>query len=102
MVRGETIVSDGSFLPANISFKSSIEVIETIQQSSIHYLDELETEMSELPGYRPPITKEIQKRTLKSSTDRDGGYDVGAVHRWLELLKLDGYTAIRVYSSIPK
>ena len=163
MVRGETIVSDGSFLPANISFKSSIEVIETIQQSSIHYLDELEIEMSEMPGYQPPITKEIQKRTLKSSTDRDcgyinqknkkglgyltemtvdthrgiiigvdcypanhresdiilkhlkkqkemlpielktialdGGYDVGAVHRGLELLKLDGYTAIRVYQN---
>lgn len=27
----------------------------------------------------------------------DGGYDVGAVHRGLELLGMNGYTAIRVY-----
>ena len=42
IVTGETIVADGSFIPANISLKSSVEVIETIQQSSVHYLDELE------------------------------------------------------------
>lgn len=27
----------------------------------------------------------------------DGGYDVGSVHRGLELLGIDGYTAIRIY-----
>ena len=53
IVNGETMVADGSFLPANISLKSSIEVVETIQQSSIHYLSELEKEMSEQPGYQP-------------------------------------------------
>ena len=140
IVTGETIVADGSFIPANISLKSSVEVIETIQQSSVHYLDELEKEMSEIPGYQSPTTKEITKRSLKSSTDSDygiitgvdcfpanhresdiilnhvkkqketlplhlktialdGGYDVGAVHRGLELLGLDGYTAIRVYQN---
>lgn len=163
IVSGETLVADGSFLPANVSSKSSIETIEIIQQSSIHYLDELEKEMSEIPGYHPPLTKEITKRSLKSSTDPDcgyinqknkkglgyltemtvdtshgiitgvdcypanhresdlilnhikkqkktlplepkiialdGGYDVGAVHRGLELLGLDGYTAIRVYQN---
>ena len=62
IVSGETIVADGSFIPANISLKSSVEVIETIQQSSIHYLDELEKEMSEIPGYQSPTTKEITKR----------------------------------------
>lgn len=116
-------------------------------------------QMSELPGYQPPVTK----RSLKSSTDPDcgyinqknkeglgyltemtvdtdhgiitgvdcypanhresdiilnhiknqnetlpielktmaldGGYDVGAVHRGLELLGIEGYTAIRVYQN---
>lgn len=74
IVSGETMVADGSFLPANVSVKSSVEVIETVQQSSIHYLDELEKEMSELPGYQPSMTKEITKRSLKSSTDPDCGY----------------------------
>ncbi len=54
--------------------KSSIEVGETVQQSSIHYLDELEKEMSELPGYHPPAAKQIDKRSLKSTTDPDCGY----------------------------
>ena len=58
------MVADGSFLPANVSVKSSVEVIETVQQSSIHYLDELEKEMSELPGYQPSMTKEITKRSI--------------------------------------
>lgn len=164
IVSGETVVADGSFLPANVSLKSSIEVVETVQQSSIHYLDELEKEMSEIAGYKPPSTKEVTKRSLKSSTDSDcgyinqknkkglgyltemtvdtshgiitgvdcypanhresdiilnhikkqkealsidlkslaldGGYDVGAVHRGLELLGIDGYTAIRVYQKM--
>lgn len=29
----------------------------------------------------------------------DGGYDIGAVHRGLELLGIDGYTAIREYQN---
>jgi hypothetical protein len=29
----------------------------------------------------------------------DGGYDIGAVHRGLELLGIDGYTAIRIYQN---
>lgn len=61
VVSGDTVVADGSFLPANISLKSSVEVIETIQQSSIHYLEELEKEMSEIPGYQSPVIKEVVK-----------------------------------------
>lgn len=30
--------------------------------------------MSEIPGYKEPITKEVTKRTLKSTTDPDCGY----------------------------
>lgn len=29
----------------------------------------------------------------------DGEYDIGAVHRWLELLEVQGYTAIRKYQN---
>lgn len=29
----------------------------------------------------------------------DGGYDIGAVHRGLELLGINGYTAIREYQN---
>lgn len=29
----------------------------------------------------------------------DGGYDVGGIHRGLELLGIDGYTAISIYQN---
>ncbi len=29
----------------------------------------------------------------------DGGYDIGAVHRGLELLGINGYTAVRKYQN---
>lgn len=163
LVSGEMLVADGSFLPANISVQSTVNVVETIQQSSVQYLEELEQEMSCIPGYKIPEPKEVQKQTLQSKTDPDcryinqknkrglgyltemtvdtahgiitgvdcypanhreidiilehikkqkeelclsirtlaldGGYDVGAVHRGLELLGIDGYTAIRVYQN---
>lgn len=67
-------VADGSFLPANVSLKSSAESIEIIQQSTVHYLDELEAEMSAMPRYQTPVPVEVQKRTLKSMTDPDCGY----------------------------
>lgn len=51
--------ADGSFLPTNISTKSFVEIIETIQQSSIHYMDELEKEMSEFLGYQSTSTIEV-------------------------------------------
>jgi len=162
LVSGEA-VADGSFLPANISIKSTTESINIVQKSAIRYLDELEEEMSKLPGYHPPKPLEVEKRVLKSTTDPDcgyinqrskkglgyltemtvdtangivtgvdchpaniresdmllnhlkkqkenlgypihtlaldGGYDVGAIHRGLELLEIDGYTAIRVYQN---
>lgn len=74
LVSGDMFVADGSFLPANISVQSSIEATETVQQSSIKYLNELEKEMSELPGYQLPKPREIQKRTLQSRTDLDCRY----------------------------
>lgn len=51
LVSEDMLIANSSFLPANISVQSSIEVIETVQQSSVKYLNELEKEMSELPGY---------------------------------------------------
>ena len=61
IVTGEAIVADGLFIPANILVKSFVEVIETIQKTFIHYLDELEKEMSEILGYQSPTIKEVSK-----------------------------------------
>lgn len=159
IVSRETGVSDGSFLPSNVSWDSRYEAVETIQRSTIKYMEELETELSSMSGYKKPENVEVEKESLKSCTDPecgyihqarkkglgyltemtvdtshgiitgvdcypanqresdiilghlkgqpceyqeiglDGGYDIGAVHRGMELLGINGYTAIREYQN---
>jgi len=136
-------------------------VTETLKHSTIHYLDELDVELSRLPGYKKPEKIEKEKLLIKSKTDNDcgyihqerkkglgyltemtvdikhgiitgvdcypankresdiilkhlkmqmekssvqfgeialdAGYDVGAVHRGLELLNIKGYCSTRNY-----
>lgn len=159
IVSRETGVVDGSFLPSNVSKDSRYEIVETINHSTIKYMEELEEELSSMPGYKKPKNVEIEKEMLKSRTapecgyihqarkkglgyltemtvdtshgiitgvdgypanqresdiilehlkgqmcsyreiGLDGGYDIGAVHRGLELLGINGYTAIREYQN---
>lgn len=159
LVSGETGVADGSFLPSNVSWDSRYEAVETINRSTIKYMEELEAELSSMTGYKKPEDATAEKKSLKSRTDPecgyihqarkkglgyltemtvdtghgiitgvdcypanqresdiilehlkgqpckyqeiglDGGYDIGAVHRGLELLGLNGYTAIREYQN---
>lgn len=159
IVSGETGVADGSFLPSNVSWDSRYEAVETVQQSTVKYMEELEAELSSMPGYKEPEHVTREKEFLKSRTDPecgyihqarkkglgyltemtvdtshgiiigvdcypvnrkesdmilehlkgqpcnyqeiglDGGYDIGAVHRGLELLGIQGYTAIREYQN---
>ena len=159
IVSGETGVADGSFLPSNVSWDSRYEAVETVQQSTVKYMEELEAELSSMPGYKEPEHVTREKEFLKSRTDPecgyihqarkkrlgyltemtvdtshgiitgvdcypanrkesdmilehlkgqpcnyqeiglDGEYDIGAVHRGLELLGIQGYTAIREYQN---
>lgn len=159
IVSGETGVADGSFLPSNVSWESRYEAVETVQRSTVKYMEELEAELSFMPGYKEPENVKKEKESLKSRTDPecgyihqarkkglgyltemtvdtrhgiitgvdcypanqresdiildhlkgqsckyqeiglDGGYDIGAVHRGLELLGVQGYTAIREYQN---
>lgn len=159
IVSGKTGVADGSFLPSNVSWDSRYEAVETINRSTVKYIEELEVELSSMPGYKKPENVETEKESLKSRTDPecgyihqarkkglgyltemtvdtshgiitgvdcypanqresdiilnhlkkqpceyqeiglDGGYDIGAVHRGLELLGINGYTSIREYQN---
>ena len=161
IVTGETIVSDGSFVPANVSKNSKVVIKKTVAKSTVSYLDELDYELSLQKGYRNPETTYVKKEQYKSSTDvecgyiaqpnkkglgyllqasvdtengivtgidvypsnitestivlrhikkqmlstgleidrlgLDAGYDVGAVHRGLEILGIKGYVSTRLY-----
>lgn len=74
IVTGENVVSDGSFIPANVSWESRTEVKTIIEQSTVKYLDVLDEELSQLPGYSQPVPTKKEKTELKSKTDKDCGY----------------------------
>jgi len=74
IVTGENMVADGSYIPGNVSPTSKIEVVETIEKSITHYLDEIDMELASLKGYKEPEVVKIEKMKLTSSNDLDCGY----------------------------
>ena len=52
IVSGETGAADGSFLPSNVSWDSRYEAVETVRQSTVKYMEELESGLSSIPGYK--------------------------------------------------
>lgn len=66
--------ADGTFLPSNVSLNSRYEAVETINHSTIKYMEELEEELSSMPGYKKPTDVEIEKESLTSYTDPECGY----------------------------
>ncbi len=61
IVSGETGVADGSFLPSNVSWDSRYEAVETVNRSTIKYMEGLEEELACMPGYRKPETEKRRK-----------------------------------------
>lgn len=74
LVDGETMVADGSYLPANVSRESWVDVEIEVEQSMHSYLDSLDEELSMQPGFKKPPTRVVQKHRTTSRTDPDSGY----------------------------
>lgn len=74
IITGETVVSDGSFIPGNVATGSLFELEQEVEQSTVHYLDTLDDELKSYPGYKEPVTTKKIKTTIKSTTDPDCGY----------------------------
>jgi hypothetical protein len=74
IVSGETVVSDGSFIPANVSANSVVEVTREVEKSTVKYLDALDDELRSQPGYREPEPTIAKKTVITSSTDNECGY----------------------------
>jgi transposase len=165
IVSGETAVSDGTFIPANVSWESRVEVIRLVEKSTVEYLGALDEELKATKGYVETTPMIVEKKELKSATDPDcgyihhdtkkglgylaemtvdtskgvitgvdsypanrresdiilkhierqtkenrldvqrlgldAGYDVGAVHRGLEIMGIAGYTSLRYAHNNP-
>ena len=74
LIDGEAMAADGSYIPANVSRESWINVETEVEQSMQSYLDSLDEELSNQPGFKKPPKKIVRKCRTTSQTDPDSGY----------------------------
>ncbi|WP_147581012.1 transposase, partial [Clostridium baratii] len=74
LIDGKAMAADGSYIPANVSRESWIDVEIEVEQSMQSYLDSLDEELSNQPGFKKPPTRIAKKRRTTSQTDPDSGY----------------------------
>jgi transposase len=74
LVTGENVVSDGTFIPGNVSDSSIYKITEEVEKSAVRYLDALDDELRKEPGYTELVTVMKEKTAWKSITDPDCGY----------------------------
>ena len=74
LVDGKEMAADGSYIPANVSRESWINVETEVEQSMQSYLDSLDEELSNQPGFKKPPTKIVRKCRTTSQTYPDSGY----------------------------
>jgi hypothetical protein len=74
IVTGDKVVCDGSFIPANVSISSTIEVEEKTIKNTVNYLEELDKELEKHKGYKKSKGIEVTKKLFRSKTDTDCRY----------------------------
>ena len=74
LIDGKAMAADGSYIPANVSRESWIDVEIEVEQSMQSYLDSLDEELSNQPGFKKPPMRIVRKRRTTSRTDPDSGY----------------------------
>ena len=68
------MVTDGSYIPANVARESWVDVEVEVEQSMQSYLDCLDEELAQQPGVKKPPVKTVKKHRTTSRTDPDSGY----------------------------
>ncbi len=68
------MAADGSYIPANVSRESWVDVESEVEQSMQSYPDRLDGELSQQPGFKKPPVKTVKKHRTISRTDPDSGY----------------------------
>ena len=74
LIDGKAMAADGSYIPANVSRESWIDIEIEVEQSMQSYLDSLDEELSNQAGFKKPPTKIVRKCRTTSQTDPDSGY----------------------------
>ena len=73
LIDGKELAADGTYLPANVSKDSWIDTEIETELSMQSYLDRLDEELSQQPGFKKPPAKMVKKYRTTSKTDPDSG-----------------------------
>ena len=57
------MASDGSYISAEVSRNSWIDIEVEVEQSMLSYLDDLDQELVSQPGFREPPTRTVTKKS---------------------------------------
>ena len=74
LIDGKEMASDGSYIPAEVSRNSWIDVEVEVEQSMLSYLDDLDQELASQPGFKKPPIRTVTKKITTSTTDSACGY----------------------------
>ena len=74
LIDGKEMASDGSYIPAEVSRNSWIDIEVEIEQSMLSYLDALDQELASQPGFKKPPSHTVTKKITTSTTDPECGY----------------------------
>lgn len=74
LIDGKEIASDGSYIPAEVSRNSWINIEVEVKQSMLSYLDDLDQELATQSGFKKPPTHTVTKKITTSTTDLECGY----------------------------
>lgn len=68
------MASDGSYIPAEVSRNSWIDIEVEVEQSMLNYLDDLDQELASQPAFKKSTSHTITKKITTSTTDSECSY----------------------------
>ncbi len=74
LVDGNAMAADGSYLPSNVFRNSWVDIELEVEKSMQSYLNRLDEELAEQPGFKKPPAQIVKKSYTISTTDPDCGY----------------------------
>lgn len=74
LVNGKEMVSDGTYISAEVSRKSWIDAEVEVEQSMLSYLDNLDQELAAQLGFQKLPTYMVTKKIIASTIDPECGY----------------------------
>lgn len=80
LVDGKEMAADGSYLPAQVSRNSWVDLETTVEQSMFSYLDALDQELSEQPGFKKPPIRTVKKRLQRVRQIQSVGISITVIN----------------------